>query len=563
MQIKSLKIENYRSIQNLELSFSDYYVALSGKNNSGKSNVIRALRTFFSEDTPFTFYEKLKIDAAADKPKWLAKDATEDIRLTISLLIFQKKDGGLFRFITEFLSLDKEKNGDQLELEITSNCDCKTNKESLSIKCNGIEIPDEFKAAEIKQKIGRSATFVFHNSVQHPMAYLGFQRSVGELGTLSQDEKKEIEKTTEKLVKQLTKSALRQQKEMIELIGRLEEKYHVSLRLPDLDLKSLPLSISLGEKDSTISLQDWGSGTQNRTAILMTLLRAKKASELLEESERITPVVVIEEPESFLHPSAQAEFGRMLQDLAQEFQVQVFVTTHSPYMLSLQSPVANILLARRMDRARMLGTMQIPTEGANWMEPFGRVLGIDNDAFEAWRNILFRPTQELLLVEGDLDVEYVNILRDEIHGESALKFKGEVFPYGGVGFFANTVLLKFVLGRYKRVLITFDLDRRQEVEKSLLQLSLKLGKDFVPVGLDKPGYRDIEGLLPDAIRATVYAKHPDLVTHAQSAEKDRDKARRQLKRLHLDEFKLVAKPKTKDFAGLYELTKSLNKALAS
>lgn len=563
MQIRSLKIENYRSIQNLELSFADYYVALSGKNNSGKSNVIRALRTFFSEDTPFTFYEKLRLDATADKPQWLGKDADDNIRLTISLLIFQKKDGGLFRFITEFLSLEKDSIGDQLELEITSNCNCKTNKESLSIKCNGNAIPDEFKAAEIKQKIGRSATFVFHNSVQHPMTYLGFNRSIGELGALSQDEKKEIEKTTGKLVKQLTKSALRQQKEMIELIGRLEEKYHVSLKLPDLDLKNLPLSISLGEKDSTISLQDWGSGTQNRTAILMTLLRAKKASELLEESERITPVVVVEEPESFLHPSAQAEFGRMLQDLAQEFQVQLFVTTHSPYMLSLQSPAANILLARRMDRARMLGTMQVPTVGDNWMEPFGRVLGIDNESFKPWRDILFRPAQELLLVEGELDVEYFKILQEDGHGESGLKFKGEIFPYGGVGFFSNTVLLKFVLGRYKRVLVTFDLDRKKEVEPSLLKLSLKNGKDYVSVGEDKPGYRDIEGLLPDAIRATVYSKRPDLVTHAQSGERDRDQARRQLKQLHLEEFKSVAKPKTKDFVGLYGLAKQLNKALTS
>jgi hypothetical protein len=37
---------------------------------------------------------------------------------------------------------------------------------------------------------------------------------------------------------------------------------------------------------------------------------------------------MIEEPECFLHPSAQAEFGRILRDLAEEFQVQVIITTH-------------------------------------------------------------------------------------------------------------------------------------------------------------------------------------------------------------------------------------------
>jgi len=43
-------------------------------------------------------------------------------------------------------------------------------------------------------------------------------------------------------------------------------------------------------------------------------------------ASKITPVIIIEEPESFLHPSAQAEFGRVLHDFAEEFQVQVIVT---------------------------------------------------------------------------------------------------------------------------------------------------------------------------------------------------------------------------------------------
>lgn len=65
--------------------------------------------------------------------------------------------------------------------------------------------------------------------------------------------------------------------------------------------------------------------------ILLALLRARQVSQSATTSSKVTPVLVIEEPES-LHPSAQAEFGRVVQDISSEFGVQVITTTHSPYM---------------------------------------------------------------------------------------------------------------------------------------------------------------------------------------------------------------------------------------
>jgi len=62
MKIKKVAIKNYRSIKNLELDISDFSI-LIGANNSGKSNILRALNFFFlgsekivSEDV-FSFLE--------------------------------------------------------------------------------------------------------------------------------------------------------------------------------------------------------------------------------------------------------------------------------------------------------------------------------------------------------------------------------------------------------------------------------------------------------------------------------------------------------------------------
>jgi len=56
MHLASVKICNYRSIRNLELNFSQGKNVIVGKNNSGKSNVIRAIDLVLGEGSPS--YEK-------------------------------------------------------------------------------------------------------------------------------------------------------------------------------------------------------------------------------------------------------------------------------------------------------------------------------------------------------------------------------------------------------------------------------------------------------------------------------------------------------------------------
>lgn len=50
MKIRQIHIENFRSIQKVTLSASDLLIIV-GKNDSGKSNILRALNLFFNEET--------------------------------------------------------------------------------------------------------------------------------------------------------------------------------------------------------------------------------------------------------------------------------------------------------------------------------------------------------------------------------------------------------------------------------------------------------------------------------------------------------------------------------
>lgn len=96
-------------------------------------------------------------------------------------------------------------------------------------------------------------------------------------------------------------------------MANLNSKLKVGITLPDFSLDRLPYNLTLGDSKIEVNLNDWGSGTKNRTIIFLTLLKARQISESATSAEKITPILIIEEPESFLHPSAQAEFGRILQ----------------------------------------------------------------------------------------------------------------------------------------------------------------------------------------------------------------------------------------------------------
>lgn len=53
MIIKKLNVQNYRTLENVEVEFKGYYTAISGKNNAGKSNIIRVIRGIFKSWNSF------------------------------------------------------------------------------------------------------------------------------------------------------------------------------------------------------------------------------------------------------------------------------------------------------------------------------------------------------------------------------------------------------------------------------------------------------------------------------------------------------------------------------
>lgn len=196
------------------------------------------------------------------------------------------------------------------------------------------------------------------------------------------------------------------------------------------------------------------------------------------------------------------------------------------------------------------------------MAPFGQALGMSSEEFKPWQELFGSQSDAILLVEGETDKAYFEMLRDPSHAANALSFEGDVVAYEGTGTLKNNMLLRFIKNRYKRVFLTFDLDMKPQVERCPASLDLKKDHDYLPIGVDSPGKRAIEGLLPESVRTAVFTANPDLVMAATSGNKEeRESARTALKRKYLEEFRAVAHAGTEYFGEFYKITKIANKVL--
>ncbi len=286
-------------------------------------------------------------------------------------------------------------------------------------------------ASEILKKFRSASNLVTHNSTAPNLRYMysgdRFTEVLEAFFTPSDREK--ISRAEKDLQSKVKKAAKQHKDELEKLLGKLRDKYRVELSTMERTGSArVPLEITLADKTVEIPLAEWGAGTQNRTRVLISVLEAVRVRQSATEQNRSTPVFLVEEPESFLHPSAQAEFGHVLNSLADELKIQIIATTHSPYLLNQKNSKANILLERRMARGAPKETVVIDTDGDNWMRPFAESLGITATDFFDWGSVFAASKDRVLLVEGEIDLEYFSFIKSQYPSIYQLPEDVEIIP---------------------------------------------------------------------------------------------------------------------------------------
>lgn len=122
--------------------------------------------------------------------------------------------------------------------------------------------------------------------------------------------------------------------------------------------------------------------------------------------------------------------------------------------------------------------------------------------------------------------------------------------------------MNFIKKKFQKVVMTVDIDRYNDVKKSVLSIGFKDNVDFYAIGKKASGRECIEGLIPDSVWTTVLSTNPELSRRAvMGTGKEQKSAKSELKKKLLDEF--VNIPITEEsHKEFYSLIKKINKAFA-
>jgi putative ATP-dependent endonuclease of OLD family len=176
LRISELRIQNYRTIANLTIKFPRYYTAICGKNDAGKSNIIRLLRIAFQRPDRFFFAPEPDLSVKQDFTKWREKEtptADRFVQVDFGIDVSKDDDEGLHLFLCTFLSLPEELTSPQslrLTLSLRKAADEKSEQIGLTIGGTAYEV---FKAQEVYKRLQSSNGLLFHDSTEffHPFRF--------------------------------------------------------------------------------------------------------------------------------------------------------------------------------------------------------------------------------------------------------------------------------------------------------------------------------------------------------------------------------------------------------
>ena len=168
MKITKFKIRNFRTLEKVDINFSSSYTAICGRNDSGKTNIVRAIRALMKEETTFpviTFDKDGELSLEDDFPKWKETPVSErQISLEVQFSLGRQRDAGFFQFLTRQLSLEKFEE-ESLDLEIVVVYGSEHADPRVRVNCLG-KAYEELEAQEVLKRLQTSRSILFHNSTQ-------------------------------------------------------------------------------------------------------------------------------------------------------------------------------------------------------------------------------------------------------------------------------------------------------------------------------------------------------------------------------------------------------------
>ncbi len=416
MQIKRIHIENFRSIKTLDFEPGAYCV-LIGENNSGKSNILRALNLALGESWPS--------ERSFSEEDFHGQDTSRDIVIQVFFDETIEEWRNKFKLDIGGVELRckayKRRVGQKPAGTLSTDYHC--------IQPNGR--PAQYPSEPLQKGQAPKGPWLPHRVSRDlrdrlPFIYVGVQREydrqapgsrwsilrrlLNEVNTEFLNDRKEIkvrkpDGSVEKMTrKQAFESAVKGAYEYLRTEQFLEIEKRLAANAMEqmgLELSSDKVELHFESHDPTNAFRsielyveqmgitspagEVGAGLQS--AIVVAIFRT------YEELKKEGAVFALEEPEVFLHPHRARYFAGVLRSLTERGN-QVFLTTHSPIFVALDQP-ESVAIVRWTEAD---GTTVHQTSKVALAAGDRRALRLLTE-FDAQRNELFFA-RCVLLVEG-------------------------------------------------------------------------------------------------------------------------------------------------------------------
>jgi len=443
MHISRITIKNYRGIRNQSLKFSKFN-ALIGKNDCGKSTVINAIKLFFddSKATPkdFNYYQsddkniEIEIELSgyekSDFKPFLIKgdkktgfDEVADDYISDGTLIIKKvwvhKENvdvaakssiKVSTFTNSHIHTDKRLVTAGIrthEVEIPAEGTGKNSDlEKLhylrlamdEMSCERSDIWQDVKWTEIKNCVPTVELFRADQSIETTTTEFKSTFS-SEIKSIIADERDKDEGSTlsgiEAIIKQkIIEESVAIRNCMSEHISDLEELFIRPNFSWEKGVEITNVEIKLSGDEQSIPLENKGSGYRR-------LFMVGRLRYLADKKHLRNVIYLVEEPETFLHPSAQEEMRNSLLSLSASN--QVLITTHSPIFLGATDD--NAITLCKKEETVLLYEQRNDEE---FLIDIARQIGVkpSHNILDTYETIIF--------VEGSNDIKFLKTASEKL-----------------------------------------------------------------------------------------------------------------------------------------------------
>lgn len=471
MYISGIEIKNFRSFDNINIDFHEGVNVLIGHNNSGKSNLLRALaiifdRTVKKQLSVEDFNNSLTIDSLKKQsPKIVItvrikqsenEDLMTDELITVSNWLTKLEEPYEAKIQYEFfLPISEEKNyvdtvnkannkeeiwniirSQFIRLYISKiwggNPENQVPIDNDNLNKFDFQFLDAIRDVERDMFSGRNT--LLKSVIDFFLDYdiKSDKNITEEEQKMKLQERKDIFSThSSQLIKNIQERLDSGNQEILSYIEEIGAFYDKST--PDfegqLSESEIYMVLQLIVRQTTgmsIPITHNGLGYNNLIfmALLLSKMQADSDGEFLGSNAKVFPILAIEEPEAHLHPTMQNEFIKFLKNNIKDKKVkQIFITTHSTHISSSTNIDDIICLYKKND----IGNVSYP----------GRILGENNikskkyvqrflDATKS--NMLF--AEKIIFVEGLAEQLLLNIFAEYL-GKSLEKNHVAVINVGG------------------------------------------------------------------------------------------------------------------------------------